>query len=122
MIDWIGDILTKWGHWAARTEAGGIGFPRFSPSCRADRSDAWGDGRLPSDLSDDDMHAITRAVDELPMIPGRPLKMLVILRYRDAWPYRRIAGHFLIPQQTCRDRMHEAHGILAKTLAKSDVS
>src|SRR5690606_31675301 len=47
LIDWVDHALDRWGQWAARTEAKAIGFPRYSPSCRADRSDGWGDGRLP---------------------------------------------------------------------------
>lgn len=120
MIDWIHEALGRWGHWAARVESRGIGFPRYSPSCRAERSDSWGDGSLPSDLSDDDMQAITRAVEDLPMTPGRPLKMMVVHRYRDAWPYRRLSGMFHMPQQTLRDRMGEAHTLIARALTKED--
>lgn len=116
LIDWVDHALDRWGHWAARTEARAIGFPRYSPSCRADRSDGWGDGRLPSDLTDDDMEAITRAIDALPMRPGRPFRNIVLLRYRARWPYRRIAGYFAMPHQTCRDRMHEAHTLIARAL------
>lgn len=116
MIDWIDDCLGRWGKWAARVEAGGLGFPRYSPSCRERRSDSWGDGSLPSDLTDDDMDQISAAVDSLPMLPGKPLRSIVLHRYKGGWPYQRIAGHFLMSPQSARDAMHAAHSLVADKL------
>jgi DNA-directed RNA polymerase specialized sigma24 family protein len=62
------------------------------------------------------MDQISAAVDALPMIPGKPLRSLVLHRYKSGWTYERIAGHLLMSPQTARDAMHEAHSLIASKL------
>lgn len=120
MIDWVDSILANWGHMAARRTDSGLGYRRIDSSCRGYMPGRSFDQAMPRDIDASEFDRLTDIIDALPMEPRRPLKAIVVGRYRDGAPFRRIAGAVGMPVQTVRDRMHEAHVIVANRLTADD--
>jgi len=76
---------------------------------------------LPDGIDDGEFDQLTAIIDALPMEPRRQLKAIVVTRYRDGWTFRRIAGFVHMPQQTVRDRLSEAHTIIARALTEKEI-
>jgi DNA-directed RNA polymerase specialized sigma24 family protein len=121
MIDWVGAILITWGRKAARLENNGLGYRSIDSSCRG-----WMPGRSfdvtsPNDVDDGEFDRLTAIIESLPMAPRRPLRAIVVVRYRDGWTFRRIGGFVHMPQQTVRDRLSEAHTLIARALTEEKI-
>jgi hypothetical protein len=121
VIDWVGCILVAWGRRAARLENNGLGFRSIDSSCRGWMPGRSFDVNSPNDVDDGEFDRLTAIIDALPMEPRRQLKWIVVSRYRDGLTFRRMAALVLMPQQTVRDRLSEAHIIIARALTEEKI-
>lgn len=109
-------LLSAWGKWAVRIETKAIGYPSTSPMFREARFGKGFGSSEPIGISDDDMKAVDKAVQTLPVILRATLNEF----YKRQCSIRELSLHLGCDKNAAGRYLNEARRRISKTMYEAD--
>lgn len=112
MIAWVDSLLIRWGAFAMRADAGGLGYSDTAPGFAQHQSSGVYESHEPFGVCGQDYDDVARCIMALPFV----LRAVVETHYKHSRCYRDTASKCGIHHKSVKQYLGQAHGLIAQRL------